>query len=31
MGHVFHSGSLIGDPNFIDLQNYIISYFTFIK
>ena len=23
MGHVFHSTSLINDPNFIDLQNYI--------
>ena len=23
MGHVFHSTSLIGDPNFLDLQNYI--------
>ena len=23
MGHVFHSGSLIGDPNFLPLQNYI--------
>jgi len=23
MGHVFHSGSLIGDPNFLQLQNYI--------
>ena len=25
MGHVFHSTSLINDPNFIPLQNYIIS------
>jgi len=23
MGHVFHSTSLIGDPNFLELQNYI--------
>ena len=23
MGHVFHSSSLIGDPNFLTLQNYI--------
>ena len=23
MGHVFHSNSLIGDPNFLQLQNYI--------
>ena len=23
MGHVFHSNSLIGDPNFLTLQNYI--------
>ena len=23
MGHVFHSTSLIGDPNFVELQNYI--------
>ena len=23
MGHVFHSTTLIGDPNFLDLQNYI--------
>jgi len=23
MGHVFHSTSLIGDPHFLDLQNYI--------
>jgi len=23
MGHVFHSNSLIGDPNFLELQNYI--------
>ncbi len=23
MGHVFHSTSLIGDPNFLNLQNYI--------
>ena len=23
MGHVFHSTSLINDPNFLDLQNYI--------
>ena len=23
MGHVFHSESLIGDPNFADLQNYV--------
>jgi hypothetical protein len=23
MGHVFHSTSLIGDPNFAELQNYI--------
>ena len=23
MGHVFHSTSLIGDPDFLELQNYI--------
>ena len=23
MGNVFHSTSLIGDPNFLDLQNYV--------
>jgi hypothetical protein len=23
MGHVFHSTSLIGDPNFAELQNYV--------
>ena len=23
MGHVFHSTPLIGDPNFLTLQNYI--------
>ena len=23
MGHVFHSNTLIGDPNFLELQNYI--------
>ena len=23
MGHVFHSTSLIGDPNFKELQNYV--------
>ena len=23
MGHVFHSTSLIGDPNFLELQNYV--------
>ena len=23
MGHVFHSTSLIGDPNFVELQNYV--------
>ena len=25
MGHVFHSTSLINDPNFLPLQNYVIS------
>ena len=25
MGHVFHSTTLIGDPNFFQLQNYVIA------
>ena len=25
MGHVFHSTTLIGDPNFFELQNYVIA------
>ena len=25
MGHVFHSTTLVGDPNFFELQNYVIA------
>ena len=25
MGHVFHSTTLIGDPNFFQLQNYVVA------
>jgi len=25
MGHVFHSKTLIGDPNFLQLQNYVVA------